>query len=135
MGFREVVLVGFVLLVSGGDVGAAAQSQLGPSANESWAQVPQESSEAPPTTAHQSNRTEPVRFPSSYRLKAFQLRRPTAAEPEPAQAPNLAGAESEAALNPGEAVRAGELKSLIPGPDLSPPAEPEPQVPPSSPLP
>lgn len=80
MGFREVVLLGFVLLLSGGNVCAAPQTF---STNETLNQIPQEQESllprSPQITDHQSKQTEysdPVRSPVSYRLKIYQLRKP-----------------------------------------------------------
>ncbi|XP_067439494.1 zona pellucida sperm-binding protein 3-like isoform X1 [Thunnus thynnus] len=80
MGFREAVLLGFVLLFSGGNLCTASQNF---STNETLNQTLQEEvtqlPRSPQIRDHQSNRAEhgdPVRSPVTYRLKTYQLRKP-----------------------------------------------------------
>ncbi|XP_073318544.1 zona pellucida sperm-binding protein 3-like isoform X2 [Pagrus major] len=148
MGLSEAVLFGFVFLLSGGKLCAAAFNF---STNESLNQIPQEqvttSSQlprSPQTTDHQSNRThhsDPVPLPVSYRLRSFQLRNPavdkqkqlrplvelklTFQNPQRAEARELTSEQ----LEPRETVQAEELlKFLVKGPALSPPVKQESKV-------
>lgn len=80
MGFREAVLLGFVLLFSGGNLCAATQNF---STNETLKRTPQEQVTQLPRslqiTDHQSNQTQHsdlVYSPVSYRLRSYRLRKP-----------------------------------------------------------
>ncbi|KAM3584846.1 uncharacterized protein V6R79_000629 [Siganus canaliculatus] len=79
MGFREVTLFGFVLLLSGGNLCVATQDSLNASSHNALNQIPQEPVQAQ-TTDQQSNRTrddESIRSgPVSYRLKKYELENP-----------------------------------------------------------
>lgn len=146
MGFRETLLLGFVLLLSGAGLGAAPQNWLDFSANETLNQIPQQQVTtslqlpgSPQTTDHQSNRTEhsdPVSSPVSYRLKSYQLRNPAVDKPKPLRPPeeqmqtfqnpqrSEARELTSEQLEPREAVQAPELFKLqIQGPDLNPPVK------------
>ncbi|XP_070711812.1 zona pellucida sperm-binding protein 3-like [Pempheris klunzingeri] len=140
MGLREVVLFGFVLLLSGGNLCAATQNWT---TNETLNQTPQEQVTASlqlPRSAsdHQSNRTEhgdPVRRPVSYRLKIYQLRKParplveqmqTSQNPQRSEATTLTSEQ----LEPRETVQTQELLKLPrQGPNLNPPVRQESKVP------
>ncbi|XP_068165562.1 zona pellucida sperm-binding protein 3-like [Antennarius striatus] len=144
MGFREVVLFGFVLLVSAGNFCAATQN-FNSSTNETLSQTPPEKLTASvplprspsPASSNQTDHGESVPSPNSYRLWTYQLKNP-AVKPEPLQpqveknSPNPprseAAKQTSDQLNQGESVQAQELKLLIPGPDLYPPLKPEPEV-------
>ncbi|KAK5891212.1 hypothetical protein CgunFtcFv8_018489 [Champsocephalus gunnari] len=85
MGFREVVLSGFVLLLSFGYVCVATQKLS--NTNETVNQTPQE----PQTADHQSDLMEyvdPERSPVTHRLKIYQLRNSAATEPPQPRSPN-----------------------------------------------
>lgn len=151
MGFREALLLGFVLLLSGASLCAATQNWLNFSTNESLNQIPQEQvtrsvqlPRSPQTTDHQSNRTEhggPVPSPVSYRLKSYQLRNPAVSKQKPLLPlveqmqtfQNLQRSEARELtseqLEPRETVQAPELLKLqIQGPDLNPPVKQESKV-------
>lgn len=148
MGLSEAVLLGFVFLLSGGNLRAAAFNS---STNESLNQIPQERAttslqlpRSPQTTDHQSNRTrqgDPAPSPVSYRLRSFQLRNPavgkqkqlrplvemrlTIQNQQRAEARELTSEQ----LEPREAVQAQELlKFLVKGPVLNPPVKQESKV-------
>lgn len=139
MGFREAVLLGIVLLFSGGNLCAATQNRSNLSTNETLSQTPQE-----PVTAslqlpraRQSNRTEqgdPVPSHVSNRLKIYQLRRPVKQNVEQMQTfQNPQGSEASRLtseqLERGETVQSQELLQLPHrGPDLNPPLKPESKV-------
>ncbi|XP_038574811.1 zona pellucida sperm-binding protein 3-like isoform X1 [Micropterus salmoides] len=128
MGFKDVVLLGFVLLLSGADFCAATQNWFNFSNNESLTQIPQQVTtslqlpRSPQTTDHQSNRTQhshPVRSPFSYWLRSYQLRNPAVGKQKTLQSP----------VEPSETVQAPELlKLLVQGPDLNPPIKQESKV-------
>ncbi|XP_034073263.1 zona pellucida sperm-binding protein 3-like [Gymnodraco acuticeps] len=85
MGFREVLLSGFVLLLSGGHVCVATQKWS--NTIETVNQTPQE----PQTADHQSDLTEhvdPELSPVTYRLKIHQLRNSAASKPPQPLSPN-----------------------------------------------
>ncbi|KAM8722950.1 zona pellucida sperm-binding protein 3-like isoform 3-T3 [Acanthopagrus schlegelii] len=148
MGLSEAVLLGFVFLLSGGNLGAAAFNS---STNESLSQIPQERAttslqlpRSPQTADHQSNRTrhgDPAPSPVSYRLRSFQLRNPAVGKQKPLrplvemrltiQSPQRAeaGKLTPEQLEPREAVQAQELlKFLVKGPVLNPPVKQESKV-------
>lgn len=140
MGFREAVLLGIVLLFSGGNLCAATQNWSNLSTNETLSQTPQErvatSLQLP--RARQSNRTEqgdPVPSHVSNRLKIYQLRRPVKQNVEQMQTfQNPQGSEASRLtseqLERGETVQSQELLKLLHrGPDLNPPLKPESKVP------
>lgn len=139
MGFREAVLLGIVLLFSGGNLCAATQNWSNLSTNETLSQTPQErvatSLQLP--RARQSNRTEqgdPVPSHVSNRLKIYQLRRPVKQNVEQMQTfQNPQGSEASRLtseqLERGETVQSQELLKLPHrGPDLNPPLKPESKV-------
>lgn len=150
MGPREAVLLGFVFLLSGGNLCAATQNWFNSSTNETLHQTPkaQETSglQLPRSaqTTDQSNHTEhgdPVRPPVSYRLKSYQLRSPAVGKQKPPRplvegvqaVQNLQRAEAgeltSEQLELREAGRAQELLKLaIQGPDLNPPVKQESKV-------
>ncbi|XP_035533714.1 zona pellucida sperm-binding protein 3-like [Morone saxatilis] len=138
MGFREAVLLGFVLLLSLGNVCAATQNWLNFSTNETLNQIPPERvtrslqlPRARQTTDHWSNLIErsdlPVRNPVSYRLKIYQLRNP-AAEMQTPQNPQ----GSEARKPTSEQLEPRETRELLKlpgqGPDLYLSLKQEPKV-------
>uniref|UniRef100_A0A8C4GYY9 Zona pellucida sperm-binding protein 3 n=1 Tax=Dicentrarchus labrax TaxID=13489 RepID=A0A8C4GYY9_DICLA len=141
MGFREAVLLGFVLLLSLGNVCAATQNWLNVSTNETLNQISQEQvtrslqlPRAQQITNHWSNLTEHsdplVRYLVSYRLKIYQLRNP-AAEKQTSQNLQGSGARKPTSeqLEPRETVQAQELLKLPgQGPDLNPSLKQEPKV-------
>lgn len=136
MGFRETLLLGIVLLFSGGNLCAATQNWFNLSTNETLSQTPQErvttSLQLP--RARQSNRTEqgdPVPFHVSYRLKIYQLRKPHVDQMQAFQNPQGSEASrlTSEQLEPGETVQSQELLKLqVRGPDLNPPLKPESKV-------
>ncbi|XP_017289886.1 zona pellucida sperm-binding protein 3 [Kryptolebias marmoratus] len=76
MGFGAAVLLGFLLLQSGGNFGSAAQNFLVFGANETLRQTKQE---AVTVSSQQANQTEQRRHPpATYRLKVYQLQTPSA---------------------------------------------------------
>ena len=86
MGFRVAVVLGFALLLFGGNFSSATQNRSIFSTNETLHQIPR----AQVTTSLEQNRTEqkhPVRPPTTYRLRTFQLRAPAvpAVDEKPAQ--------------------------------------------------
>lgn len=83
MGFRAAVFLGFVLLLFGGNLCSATQNRSIFSTNETLRQVPknQVTTSLEQTAEHPSNRTlqkNLVRSPTTFRLRIFQLRDPTA---------------------------------------------------------
>ncbi|XP_070813920.1 zona pellucida sperm-binding protein 3-like [Chaetodon trifascialis] len=147
MGFREVVLLGFVFLLSGGNLCAATLNWFNSSTNETLNQAPpeevtsvQQLPRSPQRADRQSNHTEhggPVPSPVSYRLKSYQLRKPAVGKQKPlrplveqvqtAQNPQRseAGQLTSEQLEPRETAPAQEL---IQGPDLNPPVKQESKV-------
>nr|XP_046238214.1 zona pellucida sperm-binding protein 3-like [Scatophagus argus] len=144
MGFREVVLFGFVLLLSDGNLSAATESWFNISTNETLNQIPQAqvttSLQLPrslQTTGRQSNRTEhsdPVRSPVTYQLKSYQLRNPAVGKQKPlqplaeqmqtSQNPQSFKTLTSEQLEGRETVQAQELLKLpVQGPDLNPPVK------------
>nr|XP_033471561.1 zona pellucida sperm-binding protein 3-like [Epinephelus lanceolatus] len=148
MGFRDLAVFGFVLLLSGGNLCAATQNWSNLSTNETLSQIPQEKVTegsqlpgSPQTADHQSNRTahsDQARSPVTYRLKSNQLRNPAVRKQKPPQplvhaSQNLwmteAGELTSEQLEPEVTVQARELiKLAAPGPDLNPPVKPESKV-------
>jgi len=148
MGFREAVLFGCVLLLSGGTPGAATANWFNMSTVETPTRIPQEHgtpSLQPPASSPGSNWTEhdsPRRSPVTYRLKVHQLRAPEAETPTPApledqmlpsQSPQWWEADVPEQLEPEVTVL--EPRALKPtdppyiqGPDLNPPGEPDSMV-------
>ncbi|KAL3045633.1 hypothetical protein OYC64_013817 [Pagothenia borchgrevinki] len=130
MGFREVVLSGFVLLLSGGNVCVATRKCS--NTNETVNQTSQE----PQTADHQSDLTEhvdPERSPVTYRLKIYQLRNSSASKPPRPLSPNQqsSGATelTSEQLEPEVTVQAEEfVKLLFKGPDLNPAFKPQSKV-------
>lgn len=132
MGFREVLLLGILLLPSGGNLCTATQIWFNLSANGTQNQTSQE----PATTSLQlprssrTNRTEkgsPVPFHVSYRLKISQLRKPdkqTSPQPHMGQLQ----AVSQASQRGGPVQAQETLKPPIQGPALNPPLKPESKV-------
>ncbi|XP_040888564.1 zona pellucida sperm-binding protein 3-like [Toxotes jaculatrix] len=148
MGFREAVLLGFLLLFTRGNLCVASQNWFNLSINETLNQIAQEqvtaSSQLPrtlQTTDHQSNRTQqsdPARSPASYRLRSYQLRNPAVSKQKAAQPlaewtqtfqnPQRLELTSEQ-LDQWETVLAQELLKLpFHGPDMNPPVAQEPKV-------
>ncbi|KAF3857203.1 hypothetical protein F7725_009062, partial [Dissostichus mawsoni] len=127
MGFREVVLSGFVLLLLGGNVCVATQKWS--NTNETVNQMPQE----PQTADHQSDLTEhvdPERSPVTYRLKIYQLRNSAASKPPRPLSPNQqsSGATelTSEQLEPEVTVQAEDFVKLpFKGPNLKPAVKPQ----------
>ncbi|XP_054649527.1 zona pellucida sperm-binding protein 3-like [Dunckerocampus dactyliophorus] len=125
MGFQGLLLLG--LLLSGGNPRVASQSL-----NVSTTQTPnerarpsKEPSALPQTTDQQSERTEPSHpggSPASQRLWIHQLRRPVVDE----HVPNTQGPEASGPLQPR--LQNDMLETIMLGPDLNPPAEPDPKL-------
>ncbi|KAM7365332.1 hypothetical protein PAMP_016267 [Pampus punctatissimus] len=131
MGFREAVLLGFVLLFSGGNVCAASQNfSTSETLNRTLQEQVTQLQRSPQITDHQSNQTEhsdPVlRFPVSYRLRSYQLRKPavkqkplrplveqTFENPQNSEARDLTSELVEPRA-------AGRAQKLIQGPNLNP---------------
>lgn len=135
MGFREVLLLGFVLLLSSGNLRADTQNLGNFSENETWKQIPI-TTRLPQTRDHHSNSTEYSNHPRSpvvYRLKIYQLRDPAVSEQNPLRAlmeqlqtpQNLHGSEQ---LEPMETSTVPPQWLLVPGPDLNPPVKQESKV-------
>ncbi|XP_032362355.1 zona pellucida sperm-binding protein 3 [Etheostoma spectabile] len=144
MGFRGAALLGFVLLLSGGNLCAATQNRSNFSTDDTL--NPQEQvitslqlPRATQTTGHQSNRTEHDNLASSpltYRLKTYQLREPAVRKQKPAQSlsahtfPNPRTSKTtkltSEQLEPE--VNLPKLLKLVQGPDLNPPVKPESKV-------
>lgn len=137
MGFREVVFLGILLLSSGGNLCSATLNWSNLRTNGTQNQTSQE----PATTSLQlprsprTNRTEksgPLSFHVSYRLKISQLRKPdkqTSAQPHMEQLQTFQNPAVSQASRRGETVQAQELlKPLVQGPDLNPPLKPESKV-------
>ncbi|XP_031147923.1 zona pellucida sperm-binding protein 3-like [Sander lucioperca] len=129
MGFREAALLGFVLLLSGGNLFAATQNWPNFSTNE----------RSPQTTDHQSNRNEHdnlVHSPLTHRLKTYQLRNPVVRKPKPArpllehtfQNPQTSEAVKLTSEQLEPEVNVQKLLKLVQGPDLNPPVKPESKV-------
>ncbi|XP_041834974.1 zona pellucida sperm-binding protein 3-like [Melanotaenia boesemani] len=79
MGFRVAVFLGFVLLLSGGNLCSATQNKS--STNETLHQLPQDqvTTSSEQTKGHQSNQTEQkyiVQAPVTFQLRTYQLRKP-----------------------------------------------------------
>ncbi|XP_054479995.1 zona pellucida sperm-binding protein 3-like [Anoplopoma fimbria] len=141
MGFREAVLFGFVLLLSGGNPWAATQNWSNLSTDEPLNQIPQEQV----TTSLQlqradrgSNRTKnggPVRSPVTYRLKVHQLWNPAVRKQTPPRplveqmhtSQNQQRWEASVLTLQQPNVQSVLLK-LVQGPDLNPPVKPESKV-------
>ncbi|XP_059183830.1 zona pellucida sperm-binding protein 3-like [Centropristis striata] len=142
MGFRETVLLGFVLLLSGGNLCSATQN----SSNETLNQIPQEQlttsvqlPRSPLTAAHQSKmeHADLPRSPVTYRLKTYQLwnpavRKQTAGRPvgeqmHTSQNPQRPEAR-ELTSEQLEPLQAPELLKLIQGPVLNPPVKSDSKV-------
>lgn len=132
MGLREVVLLGIVLLVSGGNLCAATQTQFNFTTNDTLNQTSQEEVpvSAPLPRSH-----------VSYRLRIYQLRKSAADEQKPLPPPvgqmqplqnpqrSEAGELTSQQLEQRETGQAQELlKTPIRGPDLSPPFNTESKV-------
>lgn len=142
MGLGEAVLLGLVLLLSGGSLCAATQSWFNISANDTLNLTPQRgragTSSRPPTSpqasGHQPNRTDPERSPVSYRLKSHWLRDPAPPLAEQMQTQNPQMAEAAGLtperLEPRETVQTPTelVKLLVQGPDLNPPVRQETKV-------
>ncbi|XP_078099974.1 zona pellucida sperm-binding protein 3-like [Sander vitreus] len=144
MGFRKVVLLGFVLLLSGGNLCATTQNWQNFSTNETL--NPQEQAitslqlpRSPQTTDHQSNQNEHdnlVRSPLTHRLKTYQLRNPAVRKPKPAQPllehtfqnPQTSEAVKLTSEQLEPEVTVQKLLKLVQGPDLNPPVKPESKV-------
>ncbi|XP_010738843.3 zona pellucida sperm-binding protein 3 [Larimichthys crocea] len=135
MGFREVLLLGFVLLLSSGNLRADTQNLGNFSENETWKQIPI-TTRLPQTRDHHPNSTEysnHPRSPVTYRLKIYQLRDPAVSEQNPLRAlmeqlqtpQNLHGSEQ---LEPMETSAVPPQQLLVPGPDLNPPIKRESKV-------
>ncbi|XP_068446989.1 zona pellucida sperm-binding protein 3-like [Clinocottus analis] len=154
MGFREAILLGLVLLLSGGTLCAATHNWSNSSTNEPPTRIPLEhvttsrqQPRSPQTADRGSNWTEHAgltRSPVTYRLKANQLRVPAVTTPAPppaleeqmhtTQSPqwSQAGALTSEQLEPEVPVLSPRSFQptqasfiLIQGPDLNPPAEPD----------
>lgn len=138
MGFREALLLGTVLLFSGGDRCAATQNQSNSSAGETLTQTLQEGA----TTSLQllrsfhSNRTEQGDlgpYHVSHRLRVYQLRKPDKQKPQHARMQSSQNPQRLEAshltseqLGRGETFQILDLQEpLIHGPDLNPPLKPE----------
>ncbi|XP_068561527.1 LOW QUALITY PROTEIN: zona pellucida sperm-binding protein 3-like [Cebidichthys violaceus] len=142
MGFREAVLLGFVLLLSGGNPCAATQNWSNSTTNETLNQSQEEeaTSSQLPTSPQPpdggSNWTEPggpVRSLVTYQLKVHHLRKQTPARPLEGASQNPQTSEAgvqahEEQLEPEPTVRPLELLKLVQGPDLNPPVEPKQSV-------
>lgn len=118
MGSRVVVSIGIVLLIAGGRLRAAAETQFNVSANETVNQTWPDGGGPRP------------RAPASYRLRIYQLRR-TATETEKAQHPLKDPQRPEDTEGTSEQLGVGEAVHRlisIPGPDLNPPLAPETRV-------
>lgn len=130
MGFREVVLSGFVLLLSFGYVCVATQKLS--NTNETVNQTPQE----PQTADHQSDLMEyvdPERSPVTHRLKIYQLRNSAATEPPQPRSPNQqspgATELTSEQLEPEVPEPVEEIVKLpFQGPDLNPAFQPRSKV-------
>jgi len=128
MGFREVVLSGLVLLLSGGNVCVATRKCS--NTNETVNQTSQE----PQTADHQSDLTEhvdPERSPVTYRLKIYQLRNSSASKPPRPHSQNQqsSGATELISEQLEPEVQAKEfVKLLFKGPDLNPAFKPQSKV-------
>uniref|UniRef100_A0A665TAM9 Zona pellucida sperm-binding protein 3 n=1 Tax=Echeneis naucrates TaxID=173247 RepID=A0A665TAM9_ECHNA len=129
MGFRQPVLLGFVLLFSCVNLCVASQNWFNLSTNEMLNQIPHEADTAgtqlprsPQTRDHQSNWTEEgdlVRSPLSYRLRSYQLRNPAVSKQNPVQEQTFQNPENSKLEQrvpvPAEsvAVRCGERKVTV----------------------
>lgn len=141
MGFREALLLGIVLLFSGGDRCTATQNRSNPSAGETLTQTLQEGATTNlqlPRSFH-SNRTKQADlspYHISHRLQVYQLRKPNKQKQQHARmqaSQNLqrleAGHLPLEQLGRGETFQIQELSEpLIRGPDLNPPLNPESKV-------
>lgn len=138
MGFREALLLGIVLLFSGGNRCAATQNRSNPSASKTLTQTLQEGATASlqlPRFFH-SNRTKQADlgpYHVSHRLRVYQLRKPDKQKPQHAQMQASqrleAGHLTLEQLGRGETFQIQELSEpLIRGPDLNPPLKPESKV-------
>lgn len=127
MGFREALLLGIVLLVSGGN-----SSHFNSTANETLTQAPQE--QVPKgwqlPRSPQTNRTAHGNLAvprATRRLRIYQLSRQkqmgASQTPQRSEAARLTSEQ----LARGEAVQEF-LKLLVQGPNLNPPLEPESKV-------
>ncbi|KAK9523861.1 hypothetical protein VZT92_017746 [Zoarces viviparus] len=137
MGFREAVLLGFVLLLLGGNSSAATQNWSNSTTNDTLSQIPQEQEAASVQLPDGgSNRTEaggPVRSLVTYRLTVHQLRKQASPRPldDASQSPDVPEADvlaHEEQVEPESTVPPPELLKLVQGPDLNPPVEPESKV-------
>ncbi|XP_034409235.1 zona pellucida sperm-binding protein 3-like [Cyclopterus lumpus] len=154
MGFREAVLLGFVLLLSGENPCAATQNWSNMSTIETPTRIPQEhgTTSLQPAGDPGSNWTEhgaPLRSPVTYRLKVHQLRTPeavTTTTPTPStttppieeqthtsQSPQWWEAdvltseqlEPEVTVLEPRSLKPTEESFILQGPDLDPPGEPD----------
>ncbi|XP_077368480.1 zona pellucida sperm-binding protein 3-like isoform X2 [Festucalex cinctus] len=114
----------FGLLLSGGSFCAALNSFNTTSIpNQSvwtWTRPPTQ----PKTTDLQSNRTEQSKrglYPASQRLRIYQLRRPAVED-------HAKSLQTQEATEPQPSVQDDILRTIIPGPDLDPPAEADPKM-------
>lgn len=121
MGFRVLVSLGIVLLVSGGKLCAATENQFNIS-----------TSETPNETLIEGEQTNlKPRTNVNYRLKIYQLRKPVAAQnlTHPLQDPQRWKPGKQSPEQPGIPETVPELLKIpIQGPDLNPPFKPETKV-------
>lgn len=121
MGFRVLVSLGIVLLVSGGKLCAATENQFNISASETLNETSIE--------GEQTNLK--PRTNVNYRLKIYQLRKPAAAQkpPHPFEDPQRWEPGEQSPEWPGIPGTVPELLMIpIQGPDLNPPFKPETKV-------
>lgn len=119
MGFRVLVSLGIVLLVSGGKLCAATENQFNITASKTLNETSIEGEQTNPKPRTNVN----------YRLKIYQLRKPAAAQnpPHPFEQRWKPGEQSpERQGIPGTVPEL--LKIPIQGPDLNPPLKPETKV-------
>ncbi|XP_031708122.1 zona pellucida sperm-binding protein 3-like isoform X1 [Anarrhichthys ocellatus] len=143
MGFREAVLLVFVLFLFGGNSCAATQNWSNSTTNDTLNQIPQEQEAASlqlPRSLQAddggSNWTQPggpVRSFVTYRLTVHQLRKQASARPleDASLSPHVSEADvlaHEEQVEPESTVPPQELVKLVQGPDLNPPVEPESKV-------
>lgn len=121
MGFRVLVSLGIVLLVSGGKLYAATENQFNISASETLNKTSKEGEQTNPKPRTNVN----------YRLKIYQLKKPATAktQPQPFEDPQRwePGQQRPERLGVPETVPK-VLKIPIQGPDLNPPFKPETKV-------
>uniref|UniRef100_A0A672FJJ0 Zona pellucida sperm-binding protein 3 n=1 Tax=Salarias fasciatus TaxID=181472 RepID=A0A672FJJ0_SALFA len=124
MGLRERLFLGFVFLLSGGNLFSAAQDQFSLSANETLNQTSPRQvtpSSQPKAADRQSKHMEPGAPPVRHRLRSYQLRSKHSPPAEETSSPSLQRSEGE--------VEQREPGSLLrPGPELNPLPDPPSKV-------